>query len=136
MATLQCNVVSIDRTVFSGAINMLIATGVGGEVGILPRHTPLITLLAPGPLQMHLPDGSKELIYVESGVLEVQPDIITVLADGVKTPAEIEGDLASIEKNKQELEQQLTSSYSEKATEALAKVNGQLRALNRYRDCN
>lgn len=81
MATLQCNVVSVNESIFSGTIKMLIAKGVGGELGILPGHTPLITLLQPGPVRVQREDDSEEVIYVSGGVLEVQPHVITLLAD-------------------------------------------------------
>ena len=81
MATLQCNVVSVKESIFSGTIKMLIAKGVGGELGIMPGHTPLITLLQPGPVRVQREDGSEEVIYVSGGVLEVQPHVITLLAD-------------------------------------------------------
>lgn len=81
MATLQCNVVSVNESIYSGTIKMLIAKGVGGELGILPGHTPLITLLQPGPVRVQREDGSEEIIYVSGGVLEVQPHVITLLAD-------------------------------------------------------
>ena len=81
MATLQCNVVSAKETIYSGEISMLIATGVEGEVGILPGHIPFITLLKPGPMQIKTSNGNDEMVYISGGVLEVQPHLVTVLAD-------------------------------------------------------
>lgn len=81
MATLQCNVVSAKETIYSGDINMLVAAGIEGEIGILPGHIPFITLLKPGTLQITEPNGEIETVYVSGGVLEVQPNIVTVLAD-------------------------------------------------------
>ena len=81
MATLQCNVVSAKETIYSGEISMLIATGVEGEVGILPGHIPFITLLKPGTMQIKTSNGNDEMVYVSGGVLEVQPHLVTVLAD-------------------------------------------------------
>ena len=81
MATLQCNVVSAKETIYSGEISMLIATGVEGEVGILPGHIPFITLLKPGAMQIKTSNGNDEMVYVSGGVLEVQPHLVTVLAD-------------------------------------------------------
>jgi F-type H+-transporting ATPase subunit epsilon len=81
MATLQCDVVSVKESIYSGSIKMLIAKGVGGELGILPGHAPLVTLLQPGPVRVQLENGTEELIYVSGGVLEVQPHVVTLLAD-------------------------------------------------------
>src|SRR5699024_6635844 len=81
MATLQCRVVSAREEIYAGEISMLIATGSEGEVGILAGHTQLITLLKQGSMRIQLPDGSEEVIYVSGGVLEVQPKLVTVLAD-------------------------------------------------------
>ena len=81
MATFLCRVVSAREELYSGEISMLIASGIEGEIGILPGHTPLITLLKPGPMRVQTPDGEEEVIYVSGGVLEVQPKMITVLAD-------------------------------------------------------
>lgn len=81
MGTLTCNVVSASDPIYSGEINMLVATGVEGELGIMPGHIPLVTLLKPGAMRMVQADGSEELVYISGGVLEVQPHTVTVLAD-------------------------------------------------------
>lgn len=81
MATMQCDVVSVKESLYSGTVTMLIAKGAGGELGIMPGHTPLVTLLQPGPIRVLLEDGTEEIIYVSGGVLEVQPNVLTVLAD-------------------------------------------------------
>ena len=81
MSTMQCDVVSVQESLYSGAVTMLIAKGAGGELGIMPGHAPLVTLLKPGAIRVLLEDGTEELIYVSGGVLEVQPHVVTVLAD-------------------------------------------------------
>jgi len=81
MATMQCDVVSVKESIYSGAVTMLIAKGAGGELGILPGHAPLVTLLQPGPIRVQLENGTEEIVYVSGGVLEVQPHVVTVLAD-------------------------------------------------------
>lgn len=81
MSTLQCEVVSVKESLYSGAVTMLIAKGAGGELGIMPGHTPLVTLLKPGAIRVLLENGTEELIYVSGGVLEVQPHLVTILAD-------------------------------------------------------
>ena len=81
MSTMQCDVVSVKESLYSGAVTMLIAKGAGGELGIMPGHAPLVTLLKPGAIRVLLENGTEELIYVSGGVLEVQPHVVTILAD-------------------------------------------------------
>ena len=81
MSTMQCDVVSVKESIYSGTISMLIAKGAGGELGIMPGHAPLVTLLQPGAIRVQLENGTEELIYVSGGVLEVQPHVVTILAD-------------------------------------------------------
>jgi F-type H+-transporting ATPase subunit epsilon len=78
---MQCDVVSVKESIYSGQVTMLIAKGAGGELGILPGHAPLVTLLQPGPIRVQLENGTEEIVYVSGGVLEVQPHVVTVLAD-------------------------------------------------------
>lgn len=80
--TLHVDIVSAEQSVFSGEAAMVIAPGEAGELGILPEHTPLLTRIKPGTIRI-LPagGGEEELIYVSGGMMEVQPDVVTVLAD-------------------------------------------------------
>src|SRR3954471_2602527 len=80
--TLHVDIVSAEESIFSGEATMVIAPGVGGELGILPEHMPLITRIKPGTVRV-LQAGSseEEVIYVSGGVMEVQPDVVTILAD-------------------------------------------------------
>ena len=64
MATMQCDVVSVKESIYSGTVTMLIAKGAGGELGILPGHAPLVTLLQPGPIRVQLENGTEEIVYV------------------------------------------------------------------------
>ena len=80
--TVHVDVVSAEESIFSGLAELVIVPGEYGELGILPRHTPLLTRIKPGSVRLKLPDQEKEeLIYVSGGMLEVQPDVVTVLAD-------------------------------------------------------
>lgn len=82
MATVQCDVVSNESSIFSGQVEMGIFPGEAGELGILPRHTPLLTRIKPGVVRLKLPEQNEFfVVYVSGGILEVQPDMITVLAD-------------------------------------------------------
>ncbi|MDH4392768.1 MAG: F0F1 ATP synthase subunit epsilon [Aquabacterium sp.] len=82
MATLQVDVVSAESSIFSGQAKFVALPGENGELGILPRHTPLITRIKPGAVRIQPADGSEEVfVFVAGGILEVQPGVVTVLAD-------------------------------------------------------
>ena len=81
MATFQVDVVSAEESIFSGEAKFVALPGESGELGILPRHTPLITRIKPGAVRIQRPDGQEEFVFVAGGILEVQPDHVTVLAD-------------------------------------------------------
>ena len=79
--TIRIEVVSSEKSLYSGEAALVVAPCEAGEVGILPGHAPLLARVKPGVLKINLPDGGEEFIYVSGGVLEAQPDKITVLAD-------------------------------------------------------
>jgi F-type H+-transporting ATPase subunit epsilon len=80
--TVHCDVVSAEEEIFSGLVEIAVFPGEAGELGILPRHTPLLTRIKPGTIRLKLQNQTEfELVYVSGGMLEVQPDKITVLAD-------------------------------------------------------
>ena len=81
MSTIKCDIVSAEKAIFSGEVSMVVASGIAGELGIAPRHAPLITQLKPGQVRVHHTDGSEEDFYVSGGILEVQPYLVSVLAD-------------------------------------------------------
>ena len=82
MATLHVDVVSAEELIFSGEARFVALPGENGELGILPRHTPLITRIRPGAVRIEKADGSgEEFVFVAGGILEVQPGTVTVLAD-------------------------------------------------------
>ena len=82
MATIKVDVVSAEESIFSGDAELVSLPGQSGELGILPGHVPLITLIRPGFVRIHLPGKQQvEQVFVAGGVLEVQPDMVTVLAD-------------------------------------------------------
>ena len=82
--TMHCNVVSAEKKLFDGRIEFLVASGVMGELGILPGHAPLLSELKPGTIKLTKQGGAEELIYVSSGFLEVQSSTVTVLADSAE----------------------------------------------------
>ena len=81
MTTIHVDVVSAETLIFSGEAKFVALPGESGELGILPRHTPLITRIKPGTVRIEKSDGSEEFIFVAGGILEVQPNVVTVLAD-------------------------------------------------------
>lgn len=81
MSTIQVEIVSAEESIFSGEAYMVYAPAVMGEVGIAPRHTPLISPLKPGEVRLDMGDGKEEFFFVSGGILEVQPHMVTVLSD-------------------------------------------------------
>ena len=136
MATLQCNVVSAKETIYSSEISMLIATGVEGEVGILPGHIPFITLLKPGTMQIKTSNGNDEMVYVSGGVLEVQPHLVTVLADTAVRANDL--DEAKILEARRHAEQTLQNQKADidtsAALAALAESLAQLQTLQKFKN--
>ncbi|WP_269915147.1 F0F1 ATP synthase subunit epsilon [Acinetobacter sp. HY1485] len=136
MATMQCDVVSVKESLFSGAVTMLIAKGVGGELGIMPSHAPLVTLLHPGPIRVLLENGTEEIIYVSGGVLEVQPNVVTVLADTALRAENL--DEAAIAEARKTAEQMLANAKSEldstAALASLSEIAGQLETIRKVKN--
>jgi len=81
MATIKVDIVSAEGEIYSGEASMVFAPAKMGEVGIAPRHAPLLTSLKPGEVRVETPEGEEEAFYITGGMLEVQPHLVTVLAD-------------------------------------------------------
>jgi len=79
--TIHVDVVSAEESLFSGLAEVVVVPGTMGELGIYPRHAPLLTNIKPGSVRIKLPNQGEELIYVSGGMLEVQPNLVTILAD-------------------------------------------------------
>ena len=80
-ASMHCDIVSAERAIFSGAVRMVSLRGAIGELGILPGHAPLLTSIRPGPVQLRQENGEEQIFYASGGYLEVQPGVVTILAD-------------------------------------------------------
>ena len=136
MATLQCRIVSAREELYSGEITMLIATGIEGEIGVLPGHTPLITLLKPGAMRVQTTNGEEEIIYVSGGVLEVQPKMVTILADTAMRAHNL--DESKIVEARKKAEQMLVNQSDTLQTNAalasLAESVGQLQTIRKYKN--
>ncbi|MBD8525187.1 F0F1 ATP synthase subunit epsilon [Pseudomarimonas arenosa] len=135
MSTIRCDIVSAEQEIFHGLAEMVIATGEMGELGIAPRHAPLITRLKPGQVRVILPGGEEQFFYVSGGVLEVQPQVVTILTDTALRAEDL--DEAAAKQAKEEAERVLAGrSEAMELAEAqakLAEVNAQLQALERLR---
>jgi F-type H+-transporting ATPase subunit epsilon len=92
--TLTLDIVSAEQTVFSGEAKMLVVTGVMGELGIMPGHSPLLTEVKPGQIRITTVDDNQELFYISGGMIEVQPYVVTIMADTVVRAADIDEDAA------------------------------------------
>ena len=104
MATLRLEIITAERQVFADDINILVAPGIEGELGILPHHAPLMTMLQPGELLIRK-DGEETYMVVTGGFLEVRPDKVIVLADACERAEEI--DVARAEEAKRRAEESL-----------------------------
>ncbi|MGJ8664139.1 MAG: F0F1 ATP synthase subunit epsilon, partial [Marinicella sp.] len=133
MSTIQCDIVSAESSIYSGEVTMVIASGVAGELGIAPRHAPLITQLKPGQVRVLLADGSEEDFYVSGGILEVQPYMVSVLADTALRADDI--DEAAAIKAKEEAEALLKDKTKRQdlamVQADLAKAVAQIQAITR-----
>lgn len=135
-STIHLDVVSAEESIFSGEAEFVVAPAILGEVGIYPRHTPMITLIKAGALRIKLPGEAKEnLIFVSGGVLEVQPGIITVLADTAIRGADL--DQAKAEEARRAAEEAMKQHGSEvdyaRAQAELSEALAQLQAIERLR---
>jgi F-type H+-transporting ATPase subunit epsilon len=80
---LTLDIVSAEETIFSGAVSFLVVTGAMGELGIMPGHSPLLTTIKPGKIRFTTTDKEESLFYISGGILEVQPSVVTIMADTV-----------------------------------------------------
>ncbi|MGQ3054410.1 MAG: F0F1 ATP synthase subunit epsilon [Roseateles sp.] len=135
MATLHVDVVSAEEQIFSGEAKFVALPGEGGELGILPKHTPLITRIKPGAVRIERPDGTEEFVFVAGGILEVQPNRVTVLADTAIRGKDL--DEAKAVEAKKQAEEALKNAKSELDQAAiqneLLTLAAQVAALRKFR---
>ncbi|PCH63176.1 MAG: F0F1 ATP synthase subunit epsilon [SAR86 cluster bacterium] len=133
--TMHCDIVSAEKQIFSGLVEMLVAAGSLGDLGIAPGHAPLLTGLIPGPVKLVLQGGEEEIFYVSGGFLEVQRGVVTLLADtAVRADAVDEAAaIAAVE----DAERAITNHNAEfdysRAASQLAEAVAQLRTLKQLR---
>jgi ATP synthase F1, epsilon subunit len=130
MVTFNLTVVSAEEKIFSGDVKSIQATGIEGELGVLPGHTPLLTAIKPGIVKLTLEDDNEEVIYVSGGFLEVQPTIVTVLADVAIRGNELDSEriLAAKKRAEDNIREHHSDANYEVLTAKLSKELAKLRA--------
>ena len=135
MATIHVDVVSAEESVFSGEAKFVSLPGEMGELGIYPRHTPLITRIKAGSVRIEMADGSEEFVFVAGGILEIQPNVVTVLSDTAVRGKDLDDEKAN--HARQAAEEALKNAKGEldiaKAQSELAVMAAQIAALRKYR---
>ena len=134
--TVHVDVVSAEKSIFSGLAEIVIVPGEQGELGIYPRHTPLLTRIKPGSVRIKVPDQEEyTLIYVSGGMLEVQPGVVTILADTAVRGADLDEAKAIEAKQRAEEAMKDRSSVMDyaRAQIELAEAVAQLAAIRRPR---
>lgn len=133
--TVHVDVVSAEEKIFSGTAKMIHASGAMGDLGILPRHAPLMTKLKPGEVRVEMADGGEEHLYISGGMLEVQPHCVTVLADTAIRAKDL--DEAAAKEAKEKAEQALRDKQGDmdiaQAERELAEAVAQLQAIQKLR---
>lgn len=136
VATVHIDVVSAEESIFSGEAEFIAAPAQMGEVGIYPRHAPMITSIKPGALRIKLADKNEEqLIYISGGILEVQPGVVTVLADTAIRGYDLDEAQANVAKKAAEEAMKNRSSDVDyaKAQAELAEAIAQIQAIQKLR---
>jgi F-type H+-transporting ATPase subunit epsilon len=133
--TIHVNVVSAEESIFSGEAKFVALPGEAGELGIYPRHTPLITRIRPGAVRIETADGGEEFVFVAGGILEVQPTSVTVLSDTAIRGKDLDDEKANAAKAAAEeaLKSAKTDIDIAMAQSELAVMAAQLAALRKYR---
>lgn len=134
-ATLHLDIVSAESEIYSGTVNAVIAPAIMGDVGIYPKHTPLVTRLKPGEIKIEIDGEEDQYIYVSGGMLEVQPDVVTVLSDTAMRAEDLDENMAL--QAKQQAEEALADKQSDidsaRALAELAESAAQLRMIEKIR---
>ena len=133
--TFHVDVVSAHESIYSGEARFVVLPGEAGELGIYPRHTPLITRVRPGAVRIERADGQEEFVFIAGGILEVQPNGVTVLSDTAIRGKDLDEEKAAEAKRVAEeaLKNARTDIDLAKAQSELAVMAAQLAALRKYR---
>jgi F-type H+-transporting ATPase subunit epsilon len=134
--TIHCDIVSAEEEIFSGLVDMLVATGEMGELGVNYGHAPLLTSLVPGPVRIVTQDGQEKIFYVSGGFLEVQPGVVSILADTAIRADDV--DEAAAEEARKEAELALANQTGDfdygRASAQLAEAAAQLATLRKMKN--
>jgi F-type H+-transporting ATPase subunit epsilon len=133
--TIRCEIVSAEAEIFHGNATLVVATGDEGELGIAPRHAPLITRLKPGQVRVIAENGEEQFFYVSGGIIEVQPQVVTVLADTAIRAKDLDESAANRAKEEAErlLANRTDAMEVAQAQIELAQAIAQLQAIERLR---
>ena len=133
--TVHCDIVSAEKQLFSGLDELVVAAGVEGDLGVMPGHAPLLTRLKPGPVRVKKQNGDEEVFYVSGGFLEVQPKLVTVLADTAERAQDMDG--AQAEEAKQRAKEALEGKNADmdysRAAITLAEASARLRTIEQIK---
>lgn len=133
--TVHCDIVSAEKQIFSGLIEFVSLTASLGDLGITPGHTPLLTEIKPGPVELKKQGGKEDIFYVSGGFLEVQPSKVTILADTALRAADMSEAAAEDAQRqaKQAMQDQTAEFEYSRAAGQLAEATAQLRTLRQIR---
>lgn len=137
--TLRVDIVSAEKSLYSGEAEVVIAPGQRGELGIYPRHTPLLTTLKPGSVRIKVPNQTEEeLVYVSGGILEVQPHVVTILSDSAVRGADLDEAkaLEAMRAAEEAMKDKTASIDYAQAQAELAQAVAQLAAIKKLRKHN
>ena len=133
--TVHCDIVSADQSIFSGLVEMIVVTGSQGEIGVNYGHAPLLTDLKPGPVRIIKQNGEEEIYFLSGGYLEVQPKVVSILADTALRADDL--DEASALEAKKHAEQAIANQSGEidysRAASQLAEAAAQLQTIEQMR---
>lgn len=130
--TIHVDVVSAEEQIYSGEAEFVVLPGLEGELGIYPRHTPLFTQIKPGSVRIKPPNGAEELVFVQGGFLEVQPHVVTVLADTAIRAKDLD-EKAALEAKRSAEEAMQNKSSKEEIAHAEAELSAALAQLEAIR---
>ena len=135
MATIHVDIVSAEGAIFSGEAAMVFAPAVMGDIGIAPRHAPLLTTLKPGEVRVQTPGGEEQFFYVSGGAIEVQPHLVTVLADTALRARDLDEAAAmqAMERAEEALKNRGSKIEVAEAMAEIARRAAQLKVLDKLR---
>lgn len=136
MPTIELDIVSAEASIFNGKVTFVSVTGAIGEIGIYPGHSPLLTSLKPGQIRATLPNGKEEVFYMSGGMLEVQPNMVSILADTAVRAEDLDEAAVIAAKQRAEkiVQQKAEGIEYSKALSELAEAAAQLHAITTLRE--